>query len=153
MGSGYVIKCKKCGFSSEVSTGIGFLYSDVCDEILERMKNGEFGEDFKASVHTIDNPAVHQSYDLFVCDNCDSWRTDETIDLCSPIERKPKEIRTYVMTAQIGYTYQIVRSVEHRCACCYTNMRQIEESKITTFKLKCPQCHGELTIDFLYCWD
>ena len=169
MGSGYVIKCKECGFSYDVSIGIGFLYSDVCDKILEDMKNGKFGEDFKESANTITNPAIHQSDELFVCDNCGFWRASEIIDLCSPIETKkkkkclfwikdilndePKEITSYVMTAQIGRTHQIVRSVEHKCDCCRTNMHPIEESNIRRFNLRCPKCHEQLLISFPYDWD
>jgi hypothetical protein len=45
MGQGYNFECKDCGFSTSASLGIGFLYPNVCDEILGKMKEGDLGED------------------------------------------------------------------------------------------------------------
>ena len=112
------------------------------------MKNGKFGEKFKEDANTIPNAAIHQQKALFVCDNCDSWRIDDIIDLCAPIQKSKKNnqifsvtneaenLHSYVMDADIGETYCVVGSVEHKCECCQQNMRSIKESKMIRLQMR-----------------
>ena len=159
MGKVIKLECKECGFSSNAFLGIGFLYPNVCEEILQNMKNGAFGETIKEAANTVPGAAVHQGKALFVCDNCGSWRTDDIIDLCSPIEKTQRrkgrfcvaneclDSVSYVMDSDIGDTYQIIHSVEQKCTCCQQNMRAVKESKMFKLKLKCPNCNEKLAIN------
>ena len=90
MGSGYELKCKKCGYESTARLGIGFSYPRVCSRILEAMKNGDFGKRFMEDAKNTPHAAVHQEWEIFVCDHCGKWRADETIDLCAPIGERPE---------------------------------------------------------------
>ena len=165
MGQGFKFECQECGYSSNAFFGIGFLYPNVCEEILQNMKNGVFGEKLKEDANTISHAAIHQRSSLFVCDNCGNWRVDDIIDLCAPIQKSKKNnqifsvtneaenLHSYVMDADIGETYRVVGSVEHKCDCCQQNMRAIKESKIVKLKLKCPNCSNHLIIHEAYGWD
>ena len=46
MGYGYTYKCKKCGHEYSVSSGIGMLYPNICEEELEKIKAGKYGEEW-----------------------------------------------------------------------------------------------------------
>ena len=165
MGNGFVIKCEKCGFKHNYDIGIGFLYPEVCEDILNSMKLGNFGDELMRLANTIPNVAVHQCRAVFVCDDCGSWRVDDVIDLCSPIAKKKRfmglfrtkeEIHTdkpYVMDAEIGHFYKVIHSVERRCTCCQQKMRAVAEDETIKQKLKCPECGEILTIEDVYCWD
>lgn len=165
MGSGIKLECKKCGFELSASLGIGFLYPNVCEEILQKMKEGVFGEEFKEDATTIPNVAIHQETSLFVCDHCGDLVVDDVIDLCALIEGKkkrdgkfcsamdyPADI-SYVMTVDIGDTYRIVRSVEHKCEKCNNPLRVVKQIKRSLGALKCPKCKEKLSVGDAYCWD
>lgn len=165
MGQGYNFKCKDCGFSTSASLGIGFLYPNVCDEILGKMKAGDFGEEIKEAANTIPGVAVHNKSAVFICDKCRSWRVDDLIELCVPIKDVNTENRrfsvaneaanlvTYVMDCDVGDTFEVLHRVEHTCNCCNNKMRPVKESRISLLKLKCPKCQKKIDIGESYCWD
>ena len=165
MGQGYKFSCNECGFSVSASLGIGFLYPNVCEKILDKMKEGAFGEEIKEAANTIPGVAVHQKSSVFICDKCRSWRVDDLIDLCVPIKEgntKKRRFRianespnlvTYVMDCDIGDTFEILHSVELTCNCCNSKMRDVKESGFSLLKLKCPECQKKIDITESYFWD
>lgn len=161
MGSGYELKCKKCGYERPVRLGIGFSYPKVCARILDAMKSGKYGKHFMEDAQNTPHAAVHQEYEVFVCDQCGEWRVDETIDLCAPIgefkkrEGKfsvavdcPKDVQ-YVMTFDIGREYKIIRSKQHRCSKCHHVLRPKKRNEM----LKCPECGDPLKQGYELNWD
>lgn len=165
MGQGYKFECEECGFSTNASLGIGYLYPMVCDDILDRMKKGAFGEEIKEAANTTPGVAVHQSASVFICDKCRSWCIDDVIDLCVPIQEVNEENRrfsvaneatneiTYVMDCDIGETFEILHSVERTCSCCNRKMRPVKKSRMSLLKLKCPKCQKKIDIRGSYDWD
>ena len=164
MGNGIKLECKKCGFDITASLGIGFLYPIVCEKTLQRIKDGEFGDEFKDLANNTPNAAVHQEESLFVCDKCGDIVVDDVIDLCVPIKGVrcgqkfcscidyPDNI-TYVMRSDIGDTYKVVCSVEHKCSKCNDSIRVIKQTPKVLKSLKCPKCKELLSISQAYLWD
>ena len=161
MGYGYELKCKKCGYEHTVLLGIGFSYPRVCAKILDAMKNGEFGKRFMEESQNTPHAAVHREREIFVCEHCGEWKSDETIDLCAPNgeyqKRKgrlsvavdyPEDVK-YVMPFDIGREYTVIRSKQHRCSKCRHVMRPIKKNE----KLKCPECGETLKKGDSINWD
>ncbi len=48
MGSGFGLKCSKCGKEYAAYTGIGFLFPQVYKATITDVKNGKYGEEWKS---------------------------------------------------------------------------------------------------------
>lgn len=164
MGKGLEFKCKKCGFSIGANFGIGFFYPRVCEEILENIRQGIFGDEMKNAANTIPNVAVHQKNALFVCDCCGALVVNDVVDLCAPTRQyKKRTVRfssafdfpdaRYVMNSDIGDTYRIIYSVKHKCDRCGNQMRVLKDEEMLDENLTCPECKEKLTISGVFCWD
>ena len=160
MGTGYKLECKKCGFIKSVSLGIGFCYPQECRQTLEKMKDGEFGEEFRRSANTLRGAAIHQERALFRCDSCGSLENKPAIDLCTVREGYTEDDHhlSYVMDFDIGREYEIARSVEHQCERCQAPLKEIKLQTIVrkiplSTRIPCPTCEKKLSITDWYEWD
>lgn len=163
MGNGLKLECK-CGFELTASLGIGFLYPMVCEKTLQSIKDGAYGEELKDLANNTPNVAVHHEASLFLCDHCGDIVVEEEIDLCTPIKKRkgnqkfcsvidyPEDI-TYVMRCDIGDTYKVIHSVEHKCSKCGNPLRVIKQTPKVLNSLKCPKCKELLSIGQAYLWD
>ena len=161
MGKGFKFKCKNCAYSLTANLGVGFKYPHHCARILEDIKNGKLGKEFKEIADSSENPAVYASIDLYLCENCKALKPELTIALCSPIIDLPKSDRpfsvasgcsepdTYVMEYQLGTEYEIKLIKNYYCGKC-----KIKLTKVTEYEnLECPHCRSELNYDMVCCWD
>ena len=53
MGTGYQIKCKKCGYTRGFSLGTGFLYPKVYEEKIKEINEGHLGIEYKELLQKI----------------------------------------------------------------------------------------------------
>lgn len=160
MGKGFEFKCKNCDHTLYVNLGVGFKYPHHCTRILEDIKNGKLGEEFREIADSIKNPAVYSTEDLYLCENCGELKSEWTIALCSPITDLPRSDRpfssvckcsesdTYVMEYQLGTEYEIKLINNYYCDKC-----KIKMTKVTEYEnLECPHCRSVLDYE-IYCWD
>ena len=87
MGSGNSCKCKKCGNEYVAFTGVGFFYPTDCEAALERMKNGEYGVEWKKLISSYKYPVIDAENQLYCCE-CGYWKVDEKLDLYVPKNEK-----------------------------------------------------------------
>ena len=148
MGEGHEIKCKNCGNEYAVTTGIGIAFPIVYEETVERIRDGEYGEELKDLFLSKPYLAVNCENDLFVCD-CGHWVTEENLDIYEPIEEELKRkresagaIHGYVMWEDLKEDYKLIRHHVHVCPECGKEMKRIKRPDyyVRTYGLKCPEC-------------
>ena len=70
MGVLYGLHCRKCGYKTRISLGVGFAYPAVYCETQEKGKRGDFGKDVKQFF--IDHPDGVCDRPLYY--DCSLWR-------------------------------------------------------------------------------
>ena len=141
MGYGYTYKCKKCGHEYSVSSGIGFMYPDICQEQLEKIKSGEYGDDWKQAVSECGPDLKIAVIDkVYMCSDCNIWDEKTEITLYKPKDESTgKEEAFYYMPGDEGYS--AYKKTVQNCSKCGKNMKTLNEKKLLF--LPCPKC-GEL---------
>ena len=165
MGEGHFIKCKNCGTKYGVITGIGMMFPSVYGETVEKIRNGDYGEELNELLLTRPYLAVDCELDLYVCD-CGHWETEENLDVYEPIDeemRKEREknlsedYRDYVIREDLKEDYRLVRHHTHICSKCGKEMKKIKrpEYYARKFGLKCPVCGEKNTAEYenMILWD
>ena len=62
MGSGFEYKCSKCNNEYGITLGIGMMYPVVYKELVDEVKNGAFGEEWKQLFDNTENIAVDEMH-------------------------------------------------------------------------------------------
>ena len=160
MGMNCELRCDGCGYSLEVSAGVGMMYPNVCQNTLERIKAGDYGPDYQTDALNTPNAAVHIERELYRCTTCNALRNELTLELCAPIGRlKPRDVPfssacprsdvDYVMEKDIGTRYKVIRGQLHVCAHCGRLMIPVDFRE----KIPCPKCSKPLARIDGMCWD
>ena len=163
MGQGYILQCGKCDYRINVSLGIGFLYPNLCEEILSKMKQGNYGEALQKAARKTPGASIHAENALFHCKKCGALKSDGIVQLCAPkklrrLKRRvpfsvvnPVTSGAYVMRHEIGSDYTVVGEIPHPCENCGQPMQPVEEASIND--LQCPKCKAKLAVVGTLCWD
>lgn len=130
MGTGFQLKCEKCGYSVDIYKGIGMLHPLLENEVIDEIKLGKHGNDLKRMVE--DNPVflTDISHEAFLCDKCKQIKSDLKVEL---------------HFAELG---KVVK-VTHHCDICGRIMKETKNTK----NLKCPNCQTKLSMGDKFCWD
>ena len=142
MGYGYTYKCKKCGHEYSVSSGIGMLYPNICEEELEKIKAGKYGEEWKqASIDCGPNLKIGVIDKTYMCYDCNLWEEQTDITLYKPEEDRDAKRKDafYYMPEDKGYS--AYKKTVHDCPKCGKKMKELKEKNLTF--LPCPEC-GQL---------
>ena len=127
MGYGYTYKCKKCGHEYSVSSGIGMLYPNICEEELKNIKSGKYGEDWKqASIDCGPDLKIDVIDKTYMCYDCNSWKKQTDITLYKPKEDcapKYKDV-IYYMPGDKGYS--AYKKTVHNCPKCGKKMKELK---------------------------
>ena len=86
MGNGYALKCNNCGFEIDVMLGRGFLYPSVCQDLIEKAKNGEFGEEYRRIVVSNPHSVIDGNKELYACKKCGDLKVEENLSIYTPKE-------------------------------------------------------------------
>lgn len=163
MGSGGTLSCKHCGYEKEVMLGFGMSYPYVCQDILDKMLQGEYGEKLQTYASSISHPGICTQLMLFQCESCHSLSDDSYLALCAPIGdnqeesipfcvgMEPSPNPSYVMFSDIGKTHQVIARKKHICRRCNQNMKTISNPRHVT--VACPKCASTLVWEDTLCWD
>ena len=139
MGYGVTQKCK-CGHEYSVSSGIGYLYPLVCEEKLEKIKNGGFGEDWKqAVIECGPNLKIGVEDKVYMCSDCNTWEELTETTLYKSQDDLNQENTLYYMPGDEGYI--AYKRTTHNCPKCGKTMKVLDEKDLSN--LPCPKC-GEI---------
>ena len=72
MGMGKIFKCENCGESFITMMGIGMNFPFEYQEIVNDIKNGKYGEEFKDLMLSREGVVVDLEKCLYICDKCGS---------------------------------------------------------------------------------
>ena len=94
MGYGEEFKCSKCGYEYMYGVGVGFMFPKVYEELLESVKEGDYGEEWKELVLKTDNIAIDAETYLYCCKSCGNWKTEEGLSLYVPKDMETLKKKT-----------------------------------------------------------
>jgi len=155
MGSGKVFKCTSCGKEFMSMTGIGMGFSNEYQEIVSKIKNGEYGEDFKKLMNSKKGVVVDLERNLYICKKCGNWTENYCFDFYVPKKKedieKVSQENFCVMPHELKDGYELILKIEHSCDKCGSDMRKIEPDEECV--LKCPDCGKELETSGWIDWD
>ncbi|MBR2809134.1 MAG: hypothetical protein IKE33_02770 [Erysipelotrichaceae bacterium] len=157
MGNGYALKCNNCGFEIDVMLGRGFLYPSVCQDLIEKAKNGEFGEEYRRIVVSNPHSVIDGNKELYACKKCGDLKVEENLSIYTPKEVTSKvkkgEETNLSITRWISEgrnKFKCIRRYVHKCSECNTVMKKADLDRDS---VSCPKCKGDLEIDSWIMWD
>ena len=159
MGSGIHFICNDCGRVYECSTGIGFAFPKQYKKLLDSVKKGKYGKEWKELVLNTRNIAIDAKTRLFICDKCSKWKTEEGLSLYVTKEGNQTEENrefdysnaSYVTDFDLENYYTLLKEYDHICPKCKNIMRLGLEDEEDD--LPCPKCGGKnYSIEYIS-WD
>ena len=122
----YELHCRNCGYHLHFSHGVLMRFNETNKELLEKMKQGEFGDDFKKIANENPNATPYHSNELFCCPECENLQGETVIEL-----REDWSI--------------VLAKVPHICEKCNTKMEMLKENlRYYHHELVCPSCKQKL---------
>ena len=170
MGTGYVCKCNKCGFSIEANLGVGFMFPRVYQTAVERMKSGEYGEQGKKFFKEHPDGAISCETVVAKCLSCGDCGPvpDFTMYVPKP-DYNPEKAEheddysvfpslreeEYVSWLDLEEHYDEYEKFDHRCPECGGKAEIIPdfEKQLEEGTLGCPKCDGLMEIEDIIKWD
>ena len=150
MGSGIEYKCSKCGKEYEVCCGVGFLFPQVYEGLMNDIKSGKYGQGWKKLALSEDTIAIDAVSYVYVCKKCGFWAVEPGLSLYVANDSKAvKEYLqsrhwtaghdgTFVTFSELRQDYHILKRRVHKCAKCKGIMHKATEYE--EYNLKCPYC-------------
>ena len=149
MGTGYRYVCSKCKEEYEVFQGIGMLFPTTYKNLVDKIKKGEYGKEWKELFETTKNVAVDAETHIYCCSECRSWNAEPGISLYvavndSAIEDVKNGYAVFYdddsIPAMMGNKpeYRLLKEYEHKCKKCGSVMHETGNEEICS--LPCPKC-------------
>ena len=141
--------CSKCGKDYDVFWGIGFRFPQAYKELLEDIKDGKYGQEWKDLVLRGEHVAVDAEDDVYLCRKCGHWVAEPNLSLYVPNdpeakmkkdETKEEEAPSYVTSYELKEDYHLLKRRLHRCTECGGIMHRATAAEIS--RLRCPYCGG-----------
>lgn len=92
MGTGFQIKCKKCGHTRDFSLGAGFMYPKVYEKTIKEIHEGKFGNEYKELLLKHANAIVDASIYVYYCPECYKYVLEQDKTLYNPKDNQKKSI-------------------------------------------------------------
>jgi len=167
MGQGFSIKCKKCGFTFDANFGVGFMFPVVYEEMIEKGRSGELGEEVKSFLEDNKYGTLDVENIVLRCTECGNLETGYDLSMYVPYndeyvpdsEKKvrwsvafPAEGMKYVSPVDLKEHYKKVIDYPHKCSNCSGKMMLIKKEDFD--KIPCPECDGIMNqTDECFFWD
>lgn len=148
MGQGGAYRCDKCGYQVEAWTGMGFLYPMVCEENIEKAKNGELGEELKKLFEEYPNGKLDCQEVLKRCENCGEYEVVTDLGFYIPENNEKANEDIWNLDG-----YKKIESYKHLCASCGGELMDLESGEGGYVNLVCPQCGETLELVDRVLWD
>ena len=147
----YLFRCEHCGFEDDIYVGVGWKFYQIYDQIVEKIKNGYYGEKWQALYANNPKAIVNTALTLYVCSSCGHYMSDYNLGLYAlkegltneevkladqdPESSEMKPVYLYNMMWSIQY-YRKLGDYVHRCPACNKRMH----IGGYTDKPICPKC-------------
>ena len=126
----YELHCRKCRYHLHFSHGVLMSFNETNKELLEKMKQGEFGDDFKKIANEHPNAKAYHSSELFRCPECGELEGGRVIEL------------------REGWNNTLIE-IPHNCKKCNTKMEVVSERDFYgEGNFICPSCKEKLSGPF-----
>ncbi|MBR0146863.1 MAG: hypothetical protein IJM25_09400 [Eubacterium sp.] len=153
MGDGRSFKCSKCGNSYSARWGIGYLYPVTHSEEIQKIKDGEYGQEWKDLYHSAEHVEVDTEDHVYLCGKCGCWTVEPGLSLYVP--NYADEPLTEQQDVQADEKLQgddwsfpdnlvgcrVLRERVHKCTACGEVMHVATKEEIQ--HLRCPECGGD----------
>ena len=163
MGDGMVFRCDHCDHVEQVSSGIGFMFPQLYQDVVKKIRKGKYGREWKEVFESRPGAAVDVRMELYVCSECGNCVQDLNLSLYELMfpdagkkERgifssaNPAESMEYVMPSELEREYRRIRIYAHMCPKCKNRMHQYRTGEL----LKCPKCKEvRMYNSGMYMWD
>ena len=92
MGTGYEATCSKCTYHAEFFLGSGMLFPNTYKSVQKDIRNGKYGEEWKAFL--ADNPGAvfNAERELYRCRKCNQLLVDYNLSLYVSEDGQPPEL-------------------------------------------------------------
>lgn len=177
MGTGYTLRCRKCGYFMRTNLGVGFMFPVVHQQIMKAARAGEFGEEIHRFLKEHPEGVLSTENVLLQCTGCGSLEhgPDLSMYLRRPGVQREKHGRWSVAFPHTGvdYTSPIELKEEkayefvawgHVCRKCGEQMKPITQDDLEAqvkfdhsgkgqTEIACPECKEPLWIEDILMWD
>lgn len=158
MGTGYQIKCKKCGYTRGFSLGAGFLYPKVYEEKIKEINEGHLGIEYKELLQKHPNAIVDVSTYVFYCPECYKYILDQGNTLYNPKDNQKKSISAiFSFITDATKNFDVLYQWKHICPRCGKEMLKMDDEdfllNLKKEMLHCENCGATLDLkDFITGW-
>ena len=151
MGTGIEYKCPKCSFQKSFHLGSGFGYPSVYQEVIDKIRKGAYGKEWKMFFEEHPGAVVNAEIELYRCPACNHLEEDYNLSLYEHKEGRPPEYGYWISWGDEKQNYRYIKSYKHHCPKCGKRMKKITED---TAPIPCPKCGEILEQDpWLVKWD
>lgn len=154
MGNGFGYKCSKCGKEYQGFLGIGMLFPTVYQEVVDSIRKGKYGEEWKKLTDNKDSIAVDAAKHVYCCSKCNAWEVEYGLSLYQPLTDSALQDvqRGFVIIGadsgmpflgpvKFSENYKLIKHYIHKCPKCNSRMHKASKREIDN--LNCPYCGGE----------
>ena len=146
MGKFFTFHCKNCGHNLKFYFGIGKMYPEKYQEILNDALVGNLGAELQKFL--IDNPTgvIDISRVLANCENCGHHEMVRDLTMYLPKENFVREAN-YPLPFEFEKNYNLAKKFQHKCSYCGEPVEVVTEKNFlqTEIKLQCPNCDSFMT--------
>lgn len=157
MGRGYEATCGKCKHDNQVFLGVGMMFPKVYQDLIEGIRKGEFGEEWRTLESDGEFVAVDARKRLFLCPECGGWEVEPSLSLYAPLDTEAVKEKMYgdrslaergyvpyVMSHELAREYRLIKEWVHVCPRCGSVMRESEGKSPEALGLGCHECGTRL---------
>lgn len=150
MGTGYEATCSKCTYHAEFFLGSGMLFPNTYKSVQKDIRNGKYGEEWKAFL--ADNPGAvfNAERELYRCRKCNQLLVDYNLSLYVSEDGQPPEHGYWAVWGYHGKDYKFVKRYTHRCPRC--SSRMVKQDPLGS-AIPCPECGANLIVEGSILWD
>lgn len=158
MGTGFQIKCKKCGHTRDFSLGAGFMYPKVYEKTIKEIHEGKFGNEYKELLLKHANAIVDASIYVYYCPECYKYVLEQDKTLYNPKDNQKKSIfDIFSFITDATKEFDILYQWKHACPRCGRQTLKIDEVEFIDYlknkMLHCEECGTILDFkDFIAGW-
>lgn len=92
MGYGLITKSKKCKYKGQFHFGVGMMFPRIYQRIVEEVRSGEYGEEWKLFFEENLGAAIMAEQRLYQCSACNHLEQDCDLSLyCNKNETPPEQ--------------------------------------------------------------
>lgn len=157
MRHGYIFECSKCHIEYDTPVGVGMMFRHVYRQIVDEIKSGTYGNEWKDIFSSQKYTAVDAENNLYTC-KCGNWTVEPSLSLYAPKEpdKIDSSLKEYgyvpcVMKYDLDDDYYCIGHYIHRCQKCNSEMQETDIKTITS--LPCPECGNINSVSGFERWD